>query len=290
MTIHASISIEQQLREAHKARQARFAAAAARVQKKPETPPAAPVADNITLPLRMENPRDFAKALCAERGITYAQLVEENRRKDMAVIRKEIIRATHEKFPTCSMPQLGKIFKRNHTTILWCVGKLAAKEELVKLNAARDKQALELYHEGVSMVDIGIRLGLSETTVKGIKHRNKWGDRPRIQTIDYEKITGPAHELYMSGYSLEVIGERFGVSSYTIRKLKIANGWPDRNVNGPSLSGDKLKQASDMWKAHTAREIAKTVGISVDTLLGIAMRNRELFPGKGKGWKKGKSS
>lgn len=134
MNIQAHQSFQRQLYEAHKARQARFAEAARKQAAKDAR--AARLA--ATMPIWQKSPIYFnehvtafrnyqyhnktcryllyVKRKCRELGVTLDYL-KEGRASVKAKIRNEIWYELRHMDPPASLPQIGQMFERHHTTI-----------------------------------------------------------------------------------------------------------------------------------------------------------------------------
>lgn len=66
--------------------------------------------------------RDDAASLieqiAARHGVTMATIIDHDRRPHVTVARREAIAAVHRQFPAWSYPVLGKVFRRDHSTIM----------------------------------------------------------------------------------------------------------------------------------------------------------------------------
>ena len=60
---------------------------------------------------------------CARFEISFAKMLGPSRRKAVVAARYEAIRAAREK-TKLSTPKLGALFNRDHTSILWALGRL----------------------------------------------------------------------------------------------------------------------------------------------------------------------
>lgn len=69
---------------------------------------------------------DAIIAACARRHrVSVADILGPRRFKHIVAARWEAIRAVAAEFPEFSTPRLGRIFGRDHTTILWALGRTA---------------------------------------------------------------------------------------------------------------------------------------------------------------------
>ncbi|MFB9952051.1 hypothetical protein ACFFP0_24650 [Rhizobium puerariae] len=227
MNAHVSITPTQaSLIAAHKARQARFAAAARKVAVRRPA--------NTNEPVKLERqiltPVDFIKAKCAERGITYEHLISREKTDELVSIRNPLVKETKEMFPKLSLTTLGRLFNREHTTILYILGHLPGKRENMALMAERDRQAKALYLDGKTLDAIAIELNVCLSTVKAIKRRCKWDVRAKPKPPRSEKPhERRARELYASGMSLRAVSDQLGMDKESIRRMRIRWNWPERS-------------------------------------------------------------
>lgn len=63
-------------------------------------------------------------AVAAKHGLTSDDIIGRSRKLNVLAARKEAMRMAHSLRPDLSSPQLGRIFKRDHTTILYILGKI----------------------------------------------------------------------------------------------------------------------------------------------------------------------
>lgn len=72
-------------------------------------------------------PRDFTWALIEEvakrHGLTAFDVVSRCREHRVVAARYEAIRIVHAARPTMSSPQLGRLFNRDHSTVLYALGR-----------------------------------------------------------------------------------------------------------------------------------------------------------------------
>lgn len=234
MNVHSPISIEQQLREAHKARQARFAAAARRLQPTSEKPVSVPVVPKapseaiVPLPRKMSR-LSFVKDECEKRGYTYDQITARDKSYPVLAVRREVIRVTRDRFPEMSLPQLADLFKRDHTTILHSLGMIEGKNLNVSARAKRKATVLKLVASGLSVKDVAAEMGISYCTVKSIVFRNNGVRR----AIKLERYHEQARALYDAGGTYASIARELELGASTIRRMAIRFNWPKRsNANG----------------------------------------------------------
>lgn len=69
--------------------------------------------------------REIIISVAAKHGLTYDDIVGRSRRFDIAAARKEAMKMANSLRPEMSMSELGRQFKRDHTTILSALGRLS---------------------------------------------------------------------------------------------------------------------------------------------------------------------
>lgn len=80
----------------------------------------------MVVPAEMKVPvRQIIDSVAAKHGLTYNDIVGRSRRFDIAAARKEAMKMANSLRPDLSMPQLGIQFKRDHTSILYALGRLS---------------------------------------------------------------------------------------------------------------------------------------------------------------------
>ncbi|MDR6818485.1 transposase [Neorhizobium sp. 2083] len=179
-------------------------------------------------------PKDFMKFRCAFHGVSYAEITVEGRMsKRILKIRKMIVEETRDRFPGLSLMKLARLINRNHSTCLYILDRLPHKKGVMLAVADRDRKAKALYLAGVTIQNIAIELGISESTVKAIKRRNKWNARPKPKAPRLEKVhEKEARRLYDLGMTQKQIGERLGMHQSCIYAMKKRWKWPERKGAG----------------------------------------------------------
>ena len=130
----------------------------------------------------IDGPLSFVKSLCVQRKITYEELTSSLARSDQDVeMRAEMMRATVARYPGIKSTKLARIFKRDASTVRWTLGRVARKTPTAAEIEARDERARQLYIQDVSLRRIAEELGIGLNTVKAIRDRRKWPNRPRVK-------------------------------------------------------------------------------------------------------------
>lgn len=93
----------------------------------------------------MPETRAALEAIAAEHGLTLDQLISPNKFRRYVAARRECYRYLHE-VRGWSTPQIGKLFRRNHSTIVVALDshgraeeRRAAKREYARVRAAGEK-------------------------------------------------------------------------------------------------------------------------------------------------------
>lgn len=74
--------------------------------------------------LRVPAKQIIAEVLEDFPGITVSDILSQRRRRDLVKARHACMKAVHERRPDMSFPQIGRVFGRDHTSILHAVGHL----------------------------------------------------------------------------------------------------------------------------------------------------------------------
>lgn len=74
--------------------------------------------------LRVPAKQIIAEVLEDYPGITIADILSQRRRRDLVQARHACMKAVHERRPDMSFPQLGRVFSRDHSSILHALGRL----------------------------------------------------------------------------------------------------------------------------------------------------------------------
>lgn len=65
-----------------------------------------------------EDAAPLIEQVAARHGLTLATIFDQDRRPHVVVARQEAIAAVHRQFPAWSYPVLGKVFRRDHSTVM----------------------------------------------------------------------------------------------------------------------------------------------------------------------------
>ena len=70
---------------------------------------------------RAEETKATIKTIAEKWGVTYEQVLSKSRAREIMFARCEAIRAIRAIRPQMSLPQIGRVFRRDHTSILYHV-------------------------------------------------------------------------------------------------------------------------------------------------------------------------
>lgn len=266
MNVHAPISIEQQLKDAHKARQARFALAAANAGKKQVTLPAKPESRLRMVPAwRMatiqfddhvnrwrvykyslaESPHvAMIRERCEYLKISIEVVMSHVRSAFVCGVRADLYRDLKTKFdPPPSLPRIGRMFKnRDHTTILAGIRK-ADKDDLLSevpfhRDVERQRRAYLAWvktHELQASADaVGISQRLMREYLTARGEISKDEDKRRVPSHVFDAIM----EEYNSGVYIAEIAKTYHVSTHYITDMARVHGWNRRRPR----SGQRKKR------------------------------------------------
>jgi chromosomal replication initiation ATPase DnaA len=65
--------------------------------------------------------------IAADNGVTVADIMSRSRKRHLAWPRQEAMAAIRDVFPDDSLPQIGRLFGRDHTTVLHAVRQVKAR-------------------------------------------------------------------------------------------------------------------------------------------------------------------
>ena len=176
-------------------------------------------------------PLDFVKVKCLELGSSHTEVCGQDRSVKMVEMRRSVLKAAHAQYPSLSFPTLGKLVNRDGTTVQNALGLLKRERGGAQRRSERDRKALELYRQGVTISAIAETLGISETTVKAIKARFKWETRQKPKPAAVAARANEARELFDKGLSLRQIGEAIGISKAAVAYISKTHNWPKRGTN-----------------------------------------------------------
>lgn len=145
-------------------------------------------------------PRGYIIGRCRQDGIKLSTLRSAKRHRSLVEFRHKLIKEVAERYPHLSSPQLGRLFNRDHSSILSVLGHLRSKDEQAQraaerkiANAARKAAAeakrrlrkkratnrysvpavIDDYYSGMMIDDICGYHGIGRRTIAGI--RKKFG-------------------------------------------------------------------------------------------------------------------
>ena len=72
--------------------------------------------------------RQLVTAVAARHGVGPRDIYEPCRMKHVVAARYDCIRAVASRYPTITSPRLARIFRRDHTSILYALGRLRSKK------------------------------------------------------------------------------------------------------------------------------------------------------------------
>ena len=72
--------------------------------------------------------RQLIAAVASEAGVGVRDIYSRSRRSHVCQTRREAMRAVAARFPKLSMPQIGRLFGREHTTVLYSLGRLSRRK------------------------------------------------------------------------------------------------------------------------------------------------------------------
>jgi hypothetical protein len=121
-------------------------------------------------------PMEYIKAMCIIHGVPLEKIHRRRGTQYVVSIRDLIIQSTAARYPRLSSTQLGKLFKRDHTSILYCLWKTRGKRYQYKSNMTLEK-ATEIRRRsaaGEMGKDIAASFGVSSSTVSLIIRNKTW--------------------------------------------------------------------------------------------------------------------
>lgn len=78
-------------------------------------------------------PMDFAKMFCRLRGVELEALYRRRGKPNLVDIRRSLAFALVERYPQLSSPQVGRILQRDHTTVLYLLGRTKSAKRNMKV-------------------------------------------------------------------------------------------------------------------------------------------------------------
>lgn len=127
-------------------------------------------------------PIEYIKAMCIIHGVPLEKIHKRRGTQYVVSVREAIIQSTASRYPRLSSTKLGQLFRRDHTTILYCLWKIRGKRYQYKSNMTMDK-ATEIRRRsaaGEMGKDIAASFGVSGSTVSSIINNKSWSTRAAV--------------------------------------------------------------------------------------------------------------
>lgn len=105
-------------------------------------------------------------ARATEFGLTYADVVGTSRLRNISTARQQIMCSLREKYPNLTLPQIGRLFGRDHTTVLHALVKFGHKtSSRATVSPEMSEEMKRLHADGVTRAEIASQFGVSTSTV-----------------------------------------------------------------------------------------------------------------------------
>jgi hypothetical protein len=150
----------------------------------------------LVAPDRSVLPRGYMIARCRQEGIKLAVLRSAKRHRILVEFRHKLVKEVAERYPHLSSPQIGRLFNRDHSSILSILGRLRSKDEQAQ-RAAERKAARETRKAELEA-----------------KHRLR-----KSRATNKYSVTGVIDDYY-SGYMIEDICRHHGIGRRTIAGIR----------------------------------------------------------------------
>ena len=86
------------------------------------------VCDVLDVYAPLVTPRETIRAMIAAEakaaGLSLADVLGPSRRRSVVSVRHRAIRLVHAAYPNKSFPEIGRIFARDHATVMYALGRL----------------------------------------------------------------------------------------------------------------------------------------------------------------------
>lgn len=113
-------------------------------------------------------PLDYVKMRCLQERVAFELLIGTARQQGIVEFRWALCVEVKERWPHLSSPQMGKIFNRDHTTILWAMRRRVPNGPRHQICKEKVEEILRLVSEGTSKREAARLVGISEETVRRI--------------------------------------------------------------------------------------------------------------------------
>lgn len=129
-------------------------------------------------------PKAFFESLCWLSGYTVDFIKSKEGMKKYYNVRRSIVRSIHERYPYLGSPRIGRIVNRDHTTVLYSLGKtqgyfLVTRKDKFRTHTTEDDRKLikKLYNKGMLLKEIAPIVGFSEITISNVVRGKVWQKR-----------------------------------------------------------------------------------------------------------------
>ncbi|NTJ00333.1 hypothetical protein G6L07_08345 [Agrobacterium rhizogenes] len=129
------------------------------------------------------DPEAYVKARCTQLGIGFVEMRSGTRRMAITGRRQELMFEVCWLFPSLSFPKIGRIFNKDHTTVIHALTKVCAARGLdislfyqAKANAhdQRIEEARSLYFAGETYASITKATGFASITISRMVKAYNW--------------------------------------------------------------------------------------------------------------------
>jgi len=191
-----------------------------KVEARPE-PPVEPVKAKPKRKRKNMRPVEFIADRCEALGVSFDDIMADNRRKPIVAARDRIIGEVSKKY-NLNAGQIGKLFGKDRTSIMNSLSKIGQRPRRPCLEELHKAQIVTMLNQGMMFKEISAKLEISPSTVSLIAHRH-WPHAKIIPRI--KDSAGIVREMFDRGETIAAIGAEIGSCPSAVSKFIKRNGW-----------------------------------------------------------------
>lgn len=174
---------------------------------------------------------DYAEQLCDQKGTTLEQISGMRRIRALTHILDYVVFEVKAMFPHKSLSEIGRMVNREHSSIVRSMESESLRRGLKaqELTSAEYPELPDLLNQGRTLKEIAevYEVGISTISRKvhsmGLGHMLKTRTKPMsLEFIESVRVE------YESGFTLDFISKKYGVSVRSITNWRKTFGWPER--------------------------------------------------------------
>lgn len=172
---------------------------------------------------KLSEPLGFLKIRCREEGTDYDTMAGPNKTIPVYLLRKKLVAEVKERYGL-SLSALGRLFNRDHTSILTILRAAGMQEDTKRENDYLEKarQVIALFNSGFGVKEISLRLNVPQSRVSGILDQHFPNRKKPRKMADY---TDAIRECFDRGDKSSDIARHLEFDPSAMSKFIKRMGW-----------------------------------------------------------------